>query len=142
MNLKEQIDYIRINHAGQSEAEMAVQGFYDYYYGTIENVKVIIQYPVEKEVSMGVELLGNEVSKIQVDIKDLVKDQRVTFQYYRDNALWYQTDNGFRFPVPVKDIDKGVFLPSDKAIIYMRWIRWALDNGRGQFVKERGVAQW
>lgn len=70
-----------------------------------------------------------------VDIKTLVKDQRVTFQFYRDNAIWYQTDNGFRFPIPVEDMSQAVFHPKDNAIMFMRWIRKALDNGKGQFMK-------
>lgn len=31
---------------------------------------------------------------------DLVKGQKVHFQYYKDNELWYATDSGFTFLVP------------------------------------------
>lgn len=59
-------------------------------------------------------------------IIDLVKDQKVHFQYYRDGELWYKTDSGFIFPVPVSDtreVGNATFLNEDKAILYMRYIR-------------------
>jgi len=54
---------------------------------------------------------------------DLVKDQQVNFQYYRDNELWYKTTNGFLFPVPVSDIGNATFMRDDKALLFMRYIR-------------------
>jgi hypothetical protein len=57
---------------------------------------------------------------------DLVKGQKVYFQYYRDGELWYQTDNGFLFPVPIRDSKEtgnATFMASDKAILFMRYIR-------------------
>ena len=62
-------------------------------------------------------------------IIELVKDQQVHFKYYRDNELWYETDNGFLFPVPLdkKDIGTAVFNRDDKAIIFMRYIRRFLE---------------
>ena len=55
-------------------------------------------------------------------IKDHVKGQ-VTFQFYRDGSLWYKTDSGFQFPVPIEDIGNATFLATDKAILFMRYIR-------------------
>jgi hypothetical protein len=54
---------------------------------------------------------------------DLVKRQKVNFQYYRDNELWYKTTNGFLFPVPLSDTGTATFLNEDKAILFMRYIR-------------------
>lgn len=57
---------------------------------------------------------------------DLVKDQEVHFEYYRDGEMWYKTDNGFLFPVPVHDareIGNATFKRDDKAIFLMRYIR-------------------
>lgn len=54
---------------------------------------------------------------------DLVKDQDVTFQYYREKELWYKTSNGFLFPVPISDVGNATFLAKDKAILFMRYIR-------------------
>lgn len=54
---------------------------------------------------------------------ELVRDQRVHFQYYRDKELWYKTDTGFLFPVPISDAGTATFLNEDKAILFMRYIR-------------------
>lgn len=54
---------------------------------------------------------------------DLVKDQKVYFSFYRDKELWYETGNGFLFPVPINDIGGATFLRDDKAILFMRYIR-------------------
>lgn len=57
-------------------------------------------------------------------IKDMVKDnQKVTFSYYRDGSLWYETECGFLFPVPIDDIGNATFLREDKAMLFMRYIR-------------------
>lgn len=58
------------------------------------------------------------------NIKDMVKDnQKATFICYKQKELWYRTDSGFDFPVPIDDVGDGVFLAVDKAIILMRYIR-------------------
>ncbi len=55
-------------------------------------------------------------------IKDHVKGL-VTFLYYRKGSLWYRTDSGFDFPVPVEDTGDASFLATDKAMMFMRYIR-------------------
>jgi hypothetical protein len=57
-------------------------------------------------------------------IKDMVKDnKRGRFSFYRDRQLFYQTECGFEFPVPIDDIGNATFLAEDKAILFMRYIR-------------------
>jgi hypothetical protein len=57
-------------------------------------------------------------------IKDMVKDgKKVRFTFYRDRQLFYQTECGFEFPVPIEDIGNATFLAEDKAILFMRYIR-------------------
>jgi hypothetical protein len=57
-------------------------------------------------------------------IKDMVKDnKKVQFTFYRDRQLFYQTECGFEFPVPIEDIGNATFLAEDKAILFMRYIR-------------------
>lgn len=51
----------------------------------------------------------------------------VTFQYYRDGNLWYRTETGLDFPVPIDDIGSATFMASDKALLFMRWIRKHLE---------------
>lgn len=59
-----------------------------------------------------------------MNIKDMVKDNQVVkFCYYRDNNLWYETENGFKFPVPVEDIGTATFNAVERAILMMRYIR-------------------
>lgn len=56
------------------------------------------------------------------DLKEHVKGQ-VSFEYYRDGNLWYVTESGFKFPVPIDDIGNATFLARDKAMLFMRYIR-------------------
>lgn len=59
-----------------------------------------------------------------MNIKDMVKDnKRVTFVFYRENELWYKTECGFEFPVPISDVGNATMLASDKALLFMRYIR-------------------
>ncbi len=58
-----------------------------------------------------------------MNIKEIVKNQNAHFVYYRDKALFYETDNGFQFPVPVEDAGSATFNSEEKAILLMRYIR-------------------
>lgn len=62
-----------------------------------------------------------------LDLKPYIKGQ-VRFQFYRDNSLWYQTDSGLLFPVPISDIGNATFLVEDKGILFMRYIRKHLES--------------
>lgn len=64
-----------------------------------------------------------------MNIKDMVKDNKtVKFIYYFDGSLWYETENGFKFPVPISDIGTATFKAEDRAILFMRYIRKHLDT--------------
>lgn len=57
-------------------------------------------------------------------IKDMVKDsKKVVFTRFKEGELWYRTEYGFEFPVPVEDTGTATFLPEDKAMLFMRYIR-------------------
>ncbi len=56
-------------------------------------------------------------------LKEMIENKKVTFQFYRDHELWYETEDGFKFPVPIQDVGTGVFNREDKAILFMKWIR-------------------
>ena len=63
------------------------------------------------------------------NIKELVKDKTVKFEFYRKQELWYRVvDTDFVFPVPVDDTGDGTFLNEDKAILFMRYIRKQLEQ--------------
>jgi hypothetical protein len=59
-----------------------------------------------------------------VDIKEMVKDGKcVSFLHYKDSELWYRTECGFEFPVPISDTGNAKFLAKDRALLFMRYIR-------------------
>lgn len=62
-----------------------------------------------------------------VSIKEMVADGRkVRFTHFKAGALWYVTETGFAFPVPVTntaEVGDASFLAEDKALLFMRYIR-------------------
>ena len=50
-------------------------------------------------------------------------NQKVRFRFYRDGQLWYSTECGFEFPVPISEAGTATFLAEDRAILFMRYIR-------------------
>lgn len=61
-------------------------------------------------------------------LKELVAGgKRVKFIHFRRNELWYTTDCGFEFPVPIDDVGDATFLADDKAMLFMRYIRKHLE---------------
>jgi hypothetical protein len=57
-------------------------------------------------------------------IKEMIRDhKKVRFSFYRDRELWYITEDGFEFPVPLDEIGNATFLAEDRAILFMRYIR-------------------
>ena len=53
----------------------------------------------------------------------VAKGKKVKFVKYRKGELFYETDCGFQFPVPINDTGDGEFLAEDKAMLFMRYIR-------------------
>jgi hypothetical protein len=63
-----------------------------------------------------------------LSIKDMVKNgKKVRLEFYRKGELWYKTQDGFKFPVPISDTGDGTFLVEDKAMLFMRYIRKQLE---------------
>lgn len=59
-----------------------------------------------------------------LSIKDLVSNGKMArFTNYRKGNLWYITDDGFEFPVPIEDVGDGIFKAEEKAMMLMRYIR-------------------
>lgn len=61
-------------------------------------------------------------------LKDMLYDadrnkKFVTFVRYFDGNLWYETECGFLFPVPISDTSGATFSARDEAPLFMRWIR-------------------
>ncbi len=58
-----------------------------------------------------------------MSIKNMIKNKVVKFIFFKDNELWYTTECGFEFPVPINDVGSATMLVEDKAILFMRWIK-------------------
>lgn len=60
---------------------------------------------------------------MEYDIKSMiVGGKMVTFTRYCHGQLWYKTECGFEFPVPIRDVEDNTLLNTDKAILFMKWI--------------------
>lgn len=73
---------------------------------------------------------------MNLSLKDIVKDNIVRFYYYRAGNLCYtvKVDNiDYAFHVPIEDVGDATFKNEDKAMLFMRYIRKALDENT--FVK-------
>jgi hypothetical protein len=69
---------------------------------------------------------------MMIDLKKAVKGN-VEFQYFRDGALWYATEEGEVFPVPVEDAASSTFNRVEKGMMLMRWMRkWNDGSGEGE----------
>jgi hypothetical protein len=69
-----------------------------------------------------------------MDIKEIVKDNDVRFARYRKGLAYYNVhvrSEGvdYQFPVPLSDIGDATLLATDRAMVFMRYIRKALDDG-------------
>ena len=68
-----------------------------------------------------------------MNIKDIVKDNRVKFVRYRQGIAYYGVrvpDAGdYVFPVPLEDIGDATLELEDRAILFMRYIKRALGDG-------------
>jgi hypothetical protein len=67
-----------------------------------------------------------------MNIKDIVKDNKVYFLFYRQQHIYYGVDVGdekLMFPVPLEDVQEATLLAEEKAITYMRYIRRAIEGG-------------
>jgi hypothetical protein len=68
-----------------------------------------------------------------MNIKDIVKDNTVSFQFYRQQHMYYEIccpdGQKYTFPVPLEDVMDASLFAKEKAITYMRYIRKALEAG-------------
>lgn len=75
-------------------------------------------------------------------LKDLLKDNTVRFSRYRKGHLYYSISERFarvedqsamilrwEFPVPVEDVGDATFGATEKALLFMRYIRKAQEEG-------------
>jgi len=54
---------------------------------------------------------------------DEVRDEKkVKFKCLKNKEMWYVTESGFEFPVPLSETEGAEFLAEDKALYFSRWI--------------------
>ncbi len=67
-----------------------------------------------------------------MNIKSIVKNKTVQFVRYRQGFAYYKVsvpDEGtYQFPVPLHDIGDATLHHRDKAIVFMRYIRRAIEE--------------
>ena len=66
-----------------------------------------------------------------MNIKEIIKDNTVTFGYYRAGHLFYNVnydEDIYMFPIPINDIGDATFSKNNKAIFFMRYIKKAIDE--------------
>jgi hypothetical protein len=67
-----------------------------------------------------------------MNIKDLVKNKTVIFEFYFDGCLYYSVvGEDFTFPVPITDIGNTTFKREDTANMFMRYIHKQLEFLKG-----------
>jgi hypothetical protein len=70
-------------------------------------------------------------------LKDMVKDNTVRFEHYKDKELWYKLSHGDNeekiFPVTIDDVGTATLMKEDKALYFMRYIRKYL-----KIIEEKG----
>jgi hypothetical protein len=68
-----------------------------------------------------------------MNIKDIVKDNSVNFLRYRQGVMYYSVtvpglSQEHMFPVPLSDVGDATLHAREKAIVFMRFIRKAIDE--------------
>lgn len=64
------------------------------------------------------------MKNINWNLKELVKDTKVKFVYYKERNLYYEVvGKKFMFPVPIEDTGDASFLNEDKGMFFMRYIK-------------------
>lgn len=66
------------------------------------------------------------------NLKELIKNKLVSFDFYRAGVVYYTVRDDanltWRFPVRLDDIGDATLLAHDKAILFMRYIRKAIES--------------
>lgn len=62
---------------------------------------------------------------MNLDIKALVQGSSVLV-YYKQKTLYYKTEGGFIFPIPIDDCGDTTFNNVDRSMLFMKWIKRAV----------------
>ena len=59
-----------------------------------------------------------------MEVDKILKDnETVRFMFFLSGKLWYRTESGFKFPVPIKSSNQSVFLNEDRASRFYPYIK-------------------
>lgn len=69
-----------------------------------------------------------------MDLKDIIRDNHVRFLRFRQGHLYYAVTvpgepTDYMFPVPVADVGDATLQAHEKAMLFMRYIRKAMEEG-------------
>lgn len=70
-------------------------------------------------------------------LTNLLKEH-AEFLFCRDGNLYYETDSGFKFTVPINELGNGTALRTDKAIVFMKWIKPQFEVAEAERLKVEG----
>jgi [ribosomal protein S18]-alanine N-acetyltransferase len=81
---------------------------------------------------------------VPMNIKDIVKDNQVRFLRYRQGQMYYSISvpgkaGDFMFPVALSDVGDATLGSGEKAILFMRYIRKAIEEGTFVPIADEGV---
>lgn len=60
-------------------------------------------------------------------IKHIRNGQKATFKFYRGEILFFETEQGLLFEIPISETGGAVFNAEEKASTLMKWIRKQLE---------------
>lgn len=61
-------------------------------------------------------------------VSDHVKGNSI-LEYFREGIFYFKTDDtGFKFQIPLNDIEGATLYAKDKSIMFMRWIRKQMET--------------
>lgn len=62
-------------------------------------------------------------------LKDLIRDGKTAkFKQYRLGNLYYETQEGFVFAIPLQELGESTLLAEERCASLMKWIKRALEE--------------
>lgn len=74
------------------------------------------------------------------NIIESVKNKSVSFEFLTNKYLWYKTETGILFPIPLKECGDASFLKKDKATLFIKYIREQLKKEIKPKIVSFGIA--
>lgn len=69
------------------------------------------------------ERLDSLEGRMIMKLTDLIKGRTAVFVEYHGGNLFYDIDGIFRFPVPVDELSGSSIKATEKASVFMKWIK-------------------